>query len=161
MSTRSVTGFSLIELMVTLSVLAIVLAISAPSLTRWFAAQRLSGATEALADTLRQARKHAITGQQTIRLSSQTGEHWALSADPSATATCDTALLCVDSSDYRGITLAASESALTLSPLKAQPYKASGTPASATFTLSQAGCSDSKVLLLATGFVATELGQCR
>ncbi|MGL6071962.1 pilus assembly FimT family protein [Craterilacuibacter sp.] len=157
---RTATGFTLIEQLVTLAILAIVLAISAPSLTRWLAAQRLSGATEAVADTLRQARKRAITGQQLIFLSSQPGKHWTLSADASTTTTCDAALLCVDGSDYRGITLSANETALALSPLKALPYKASGAPTSATFTLSQVGCSDSKVILLSTGFVATEYGRC-
>ncbi|NDV13228.1 pilus assembly FimT family protein [Crenobacter caeni] len=153
-------GFTLIELAVTLAVLAVVLAVAAPSFSRWFAAQHLAGATDAVAEALRHARKQALTTQQAVWLGATPGGQWTLRADARANAACDAAWLCVDGADYRGVQLETGSTPIRFSPLKGLPYQAGGAPGSAVFTLSQSGCTPGRVTLLATGFVTAEHGRC-
>lgn len=157
---RRAPGFTLIELVVTLAVLAVVLAVAAPSFARWFASQRLAGATDAVADAVRHARKQAVTTQQTVWLAATPGSQWTLRADDRANAACDAAWLCVDGADYRGVLLGTGSAPIRFSPLKGLPYQAGGAPGSAVFTLSQSGCTPGRVTLLPTGFVSAEHGRC-
>lgn len=160
MRTAMPRGFTLLELAVTLAVLGISLSLALPSLERWFASRRLAGATDAVADALRYARKSAITGQQPVHIVSRGGGAWSLQVDADADASCDNALACVNGADYRGVRLQAADGTLTFSPLKGLPRAANGSAQRAQFTLSLAGCSSSEVQLLATGFVATRYGRC-
>lgn len=64
----AVAGFSLIELLITLSVAAIVLGISAPALQGFAARQALISASNSLVTGLQLARATAITSNRAVRL---------------------------------------------------------------------------------------------
>ena len=57
---RSVRGFSLTELMVVISIMGILLAVSSPALSRFVANWRLNGAASQMARVLRAARSTAV-----------------------------------------------------------------------------------------------------
>ena len=62
-------GLTLLELMVTLAVLAILLSIGIPSLQSFFEGNRLKGAAQALAEDLQWSRSEAILRNRTLHLS--------------------------------------------------------------------------------------------
>ena len=76
-------GFTLIELMVTIAVMAIIAMIAAPSMSNMVAKQRLNSTTRELANTLSQARSQAalLRKEVTVTLNSdspntQTNYYW-------------------------------------------------------------------------------------
>jgi len=70
-------GFTLVELLVTLTVIALLTGLAAPAMARLIDNARLHAATEQLAGELRRARSHAISHQQTIYLVLQgAGARW-------------------------------------------------------------------------------------
>ena len=62
-------GFTLVELLVTVSVVALLAGLAVPAMGRFIDNARLRGAAESLAQELRQARNRALTSQQTIYFS--------------------------------------------------------------------------------------------
>ena len=62
-------GFTLIELMVTIAVLAIIVGIAAPSISIQLANQRVKSTTATLANALKEAKAESIIRRQTITLS--------------------------------------------------------------------------------------------
>ena len=66
-------GFTLIELMVTLVVLAILLGIGVPSFTEWVRKSRIQAATSNYTGLLAQARSEAVNRQKAITLAPATG----------------------------------------------------------------------------------------
>ncbi len=156
-------GFTLIEMLVTLSVLAILLALAMPSLSAWFARARLAGATESLTDTLRFARKQAITRQQPIWLQTRTGDDWSLIVSQNRNESCAQALACIRAADYRGVSLATQglPAQIRFSPLKGLPQNAAGAAlGEARWMLTQPNCSDSIIKLLPTGFIHASQARC-
>lgn len=76
-------GFSLIELMVTVAVMAVLTLLATPSLTTWMANNRVRTATEALQNALRQAQGEALQrSRQTAFVLTATTP--ALAATPAA-----------------------------------------------------------------------------
>ncbi|GAB3051964.1 hypothetical protein GCM10027155_17820 [Acinetobacter apis] len=65
-------GFTLIELMVTIAIMAIIVTMAAPSFSRLFEEQRLDQSTQALINQLAQARSQAATArvEATVNLNS-------------------------------------------------------------------------------------------
>lgn len=82
---RRLRGFSLIELMVTIAVLAVLLALAAPSFAALVRQWRLTSAAETLAGDLRLARSTAIRTSRPVALCTRngdqcgTGGNWATS----------------------------------------------------------------------------------
>ncbi|UTW05729.1 GspH/FimT family pseudopilin (plasmid) [Amphritea atlantica] len=82
MDGRTETGVTLIELMVTLSVLAILLAVGVPSLAGLVRSQKLDSTVQLLKDSYSQARYEAVTRQQSVILcpldigSNRCGNRW-------------------------------------------------------------------------------------
>ena len=65
----SSSGFTLIELMVTIAVLAIIVGIAAPSISTQLANQRVKSTTATLANALKEAKAESIIRRQNVTLS--------------------------------------------------------------------------------------------
>ena len=65
----SSSGFTLIELMVTIAVLAIIVGLAAPSISTQLANQRVKSTTATLANALKEARVESVIRRQNITLS--------------------------------------------------------------------------------------------
>lgn len=68
-------GFTLVELLVTLALAALLVAVAAPAMARFIDKARLSAAAQTLAQELRQARSHALSYQRAIYFSFATDAH--------------------------------------------------------------------------------------
>ncbi|MCK7574682.1 MAG: GspH/FimT family pseudopilin [Chromatiales bacterium] len=84
-------GFTLIELVITIAILAILLSIAAPSFTRFTAEQRIRAAATDLQSALLIARSEAVKRRVNMTLSPATGgwaAGWSL-RDPTSSAGTD------------------------------------------------------------------------
>jgi type IV fimbrial biogenesis protein FimT len=104
-------GLTLMELMVTVAILAILVALAVPSFNAFLAKGRLSGAAEALAQDLQLARSEALRRNDAVTISFSSGTAWCYGSVVSATACNCTQTSCtlrrVDNSDYAGVTMSA------------------------------------------------------
>ncbi|AXI01517.1 pilus assembly FimT family protein [Aquirhabdus parva] len=76
---RSSRGFTLVELIVTIAIVAILAAIAAPSFTQIIANQRIKSAAYELAQTLQYARSQAVLSRRSVDLRASyptTGNNW-------------------------------------------------------------------------------------
>ena len=88
-------GVTLIELMVGLSIIAILMSIAIPSMTYWIDKARLTGATEALSQDLQLAKSESLRSNATVSFSVTTGANWCYGMVQSTTAcNCTTAGSC-------------------------------------------------------------------
>jgi len=72
-------GFSIVELMVAVAVLAIIVGIGMPSFQAMMERSRLDAAADSLADSLRFARSEAITRNTTINVDGTYADGWTVS----------------------------------------------------------------------------------
>jgi type IV fimbrial biogenesis protein FimT len=105
-------GLTLIELMVTVAIIAVLLVLVVPSFNIFLARSRLTGAAEALAQDLQFARSEALRSNADVTLSLSPGDPWCFGSVPGNTACdCTTLNACtlrrVDSNAYMGVTMAA------------------------------------------------------
>lgn len=89
-------GFTLIELMLTIVILAVLLAIAVPSFTNIAGKNRLKSAAERLSTEIDFARTQAIAQNRTARVHFATGASWCLGVDDqydmsTSTSVCDCA----------------------------------------------------------------------
>lgn len=121
LSTRkNVQGFTLIELMVTIVVLALSLTFAISSFSSMLARQRLEASANNLRDFLTVARTEAIGRSSPVYFSIASGNSWCFALDSNDACTCGTANDCqmdgiekkVDINKYSQITLTAVDSAL-------------------------------------------------
>jgi len=108
---RKANGLTLMELMVTVAILAILVALAMPSFNTFVAKGRLSGAAEALAQELQLAKSEALRRNASVTISFSTVGDWCYGSVESATA-CDCtdqdppcSLRRVDSTAYSGVTM--------------------------------------------------------
>lgn len=111
--TMKIRGLTLMELMVTVAIMAILLVLAVPSFNAFLARGRLSGAAEALAQDLQLAKSEALRNNADVTISLSLGANWCYGSVVSGTAcNCTTANSCVlrrvDSTAYTGVSLAAS-----------------------------------------------------
>ena len=106
-------GLTLIELMVTLAIMAILLVLVVPSFNAFLARGRLTGAAEALAQGLQLARSEALRSNAEVTISFSPVGAWCYGAVVSTNA-CDCtdqdppcSLRRVDSTAYTGVTMGA------------------------------------------------------
>ncbi len=68
-------GFTLVELMLTVSIVAIALAVAIPAMDRWILQNRVNAELRSLHRDLQNARQKAIFGRQRISLCPRLGDH--------------------------------------------------------------------------------------
>ncbi len=85
-------GFNLVELMVTIAVLAILLTITAPSLSDMLERRQLRGAAESIYAHLYYARMEALKKNRKIFVSFSSGDNgaWCFGLDDTAACDCNT-----------------------------------------------------------------------
>jgi type IV fimbrial biogenesis protein FimT len=111
--TMKMRGLTLMELMVTVAIMAILLVLAVPSFNSFLARGRLSGAAEGLAQDLQLAKSEALRRNASITISFSTGGAWCYGTVVSTTA-CDCtdqappcSLRRMDSTAYAGVTMVA------------------------------------------------------
>ncbi len=135
-------GFTLVELLITLAVLAVLTALAAPAMARFVGDARLRAATLQLDSELRRARTHALAHRQATYFSIRnTGTRWCYGWGTDPGCRCDTApRLCTGGNglshlfgpdDFPGVRLAlrGAQRVLRFSPVR-------GTATAATVVLS-------------------------
>lgn len=131
-------GFTLIELMVTVAVLAILLALASPSFSDFFQRYRLRGAADKVVNTLASARAEAVMRNRDVSVGFKgSGASWCMGANAAAepatlgepvggAIACDCTVansckisdgrqLVVATSEVNGVTLSANPGALMFS----------------------------------------------
>lgn len=101
---RSLAGFTLLELMITLSVLAVLASLGVPAMQEMLERNRLKGAAQALAEDLQWARGEAIRRNRDLHLVFDDGTPWCYGISEANACNChltdpDDANACTLSSD--------------------------------------------------------------
>lgn len=131
MDPRGTKGFTLIEMMVAIAILAILVSLAAPSFNSFIDKYRVKRAADSISAFLINTKSEAIKRNTTVRAVFKTGG-WCVGMTTDATCDCTVANSCqlklngvpdgaervVRGSDYRGILLAATESAFAFTPLQ-------------------------------------------
>lgn len=154
----SYTGFTLIELVVTVAVLAILLGVAVPAFQDTLAKRRLVGAAEQLYADLQYARSEAIKRNASVVVSFSTGTDWCYGI-ALATCACGTPGSCqldgvekvVSSSNFRGVSLPSAD--LTFSGEKTTFDPRRGTANNGTASLTSSSIGTVKVIVSTPGRV--------
>lgn len=93
-SKRNSQGWTLVELMITIVITAILVILAIPSFTSFINTQRLVGTTENLYATLQSARWAAIKNNATVVVSFQTGSSWCYGVNTLTACNCTTPSNC-------------------------------------------------------------------
>ncbi|KKO02007.1 hypothetical protein LCGC14_0108680 [marine sediment metagenome] len=94
---RSVKGFTLIELMVTVAVLAIVVAIAVPNINAWIDSSSARSQVNLYRDMLNYARSEAINRGEPVRLKQLGDKSWVVGTGNPANCAAADALRCFPS----------------------------------------------------------------
>lgn len=109
MHKRPNNGFTLIELMVTVSIMAIIALIAAPALQDFVDKTRLKGATDRIYADMQFARSEAVKRNSSVSISFSTGSNWCYGINAGGSCDCNTANACsiktVSHSEFNGIAL--------------------------------------------------------
>jgi type IV fimbrial biogenesis protein FimT len=92
---RAQHGFSLIEMMISITVLAILIALGIPSYQQWMLNTKIKGASESIQNGLRFARNEAAQRGTNVRFelnSASNGANWTVCVLPAGATTCSAAV---------------------------------------------------------------------
>lgn len=162
---RCQNGFTLMELLIVLTLLGLLAVMAMPAMGQWLARQQLQGTAWELADTLRYARNSAITSQTPTRITFTAAADggWRATVrklDDDGAVTIKT----LEPKEAGKIALATPGSAwpysIEFSPLHGLPATLDGQAASGRFLLERNGCRPLSMELLITGAVDMEAAQC-
>ncbi|WP_083338788.1 GspH/FimT family pseudopilin [Chromobacterium sphagni] len=162
-------GVTLLELLVVITLAALLLALALPALGRWIAGQQLQSALDDITHSLELARKTATTRQKLVWVEfSRDGAGWLLRVSEHKSGKgCDAGrdLSCIGSAQHAGIALSRPGQALALklafSPLRGMPQNPDGSLLTETeLQLSRPACRPARLRLLATGLISSEAGTC-
>lgn len=135
--TRRAAGFSLIELMVAVTILAILVAVGVPSFRDWMNNARIRTAAEGIQNGLRVARNEAAQRGVPVRfeLTSATAGRWQVcQLGPTDTACQATTILDRRDGSEAGLSIAASTSANKQTTASIATALTGGVPAGITYT---------------------------
>lgn len=124
-------GVTLIELVITVIVAAILLAIAIPSFNRLFEKNRLKGAAERLASEIQYARAEALERRAPVSVAIKAGSDWCIGLTDDTSGTCDCATVdacqvggttrVADGADFKGVEVQGSDVSDTFEPLRGVP----------------------------------------
>jgi len=84
----SESGFTLLELLITLTIMSILLLVSIPMLTNQIIQSRLKAAAETFVQSAQMARSEALTQQQNVYLSLTSGANWCYGVNLASSCSC-------------------------------------------------------------------------
>jgi len=122
MTRQRLAGFSLIELLVTITIVAILVALAVPNYRVWMANTRVRGAAESIQNGLRIARNEASQRGVNVRFElTSTDSTWQVCQLASAATTCDTTGIIETHSvaDTKGAIVTASKAVTALTDFSA------------------------------------------
>ena len=131
-------GITLIELLITIVIIAVLVIIGIPSFVNYLQENRLIGTTQNLYYTLQYARSEAVKRNTTMYVVFQTGSNWCYGINPGSSCSCSTAGSCtlgsVSSNSAQPMSL--STSGLTSNTIQFEPlHGASYISGTITYTL--------------------------
>ncbi|POZ61075.1 GspH/FimT family pseudopilin [Chromobacterium alticapitis] len=163
-------GVTLIELLVTISLFALLLALAIPAVGHWIARQQLQGAVDDVRQSLELARKTAVTRHKLVWVEfSQQDKAWTMRVSERKTAAaCDGSqdLRCIGAGQHAGVSLGADGRKLPLllafSPLRGMPQQDDGEDLrkEVDLRLSRAACQPVTLQLLSTGLIHNGAVRC-
>jgi len=144
-------GVTLLELLIAISIVAILAVTAVPSFITYLQQNRLVGATQRLYHTLQYARTEAVKRNANVYVSFVTGSNWCYGANPGATCACNTSGSCtigsVSAPSAGQISLSAT--GLNSGAIYFEPnHGASSSSSTITFTTSQGDTMGVKIGLL-------------
>ncbi len=168
MMRRSQNGLTLAELLTACALLAVLLGLALPAVSRWIGRQQLQGALDDVAAALSLARKTAISAQRPVWVtaSEQPDQSWRIRVSylrNHSDCLPERDVRCLSGGEHAGtrLRLNGSPGELQFSPLHGLPYDADGRLLKGLeWRLERDGCQPAELRLLPTGLIHAAEAAC-